>query len=48
MPAAGHDPIPRLQAGEHFLELLALLRLRPQHQEIPDGEKGGEEEKQLA
>ena len=46
--AAGHDAISRLQVAEHLLELLTLLRLRPQNQEIPDGEEGGEKEKQLA
>ena len=43
--AAGHDTIPRFQAGEQFLKLLALLRLRPQNQEIPDGEKRSAKDK---
>ena len=46
-PAAGHYTISRLQVGKHFLKLLTLLRLRPQDQEIPDGEQRGEKEKQL-
>ena len=45
--AAGHHAISRLQVAEQCLKLFTLLRLRPKNQEIPDGKKGGEKEKQL-